>query len=289
MEVIPQLFVNGILAASLYALVAGGVAFVHATTRIFHLAHGVVVVAAGYAFWWMWESLHWPYLVAAVFALLVAVLLGAIMHFAAYEPLRRRGAKGISYLLATLAMLIFGQNAIRAIFGSAPKTFSLEPIVWHIGSVTVTSVEVWSVIITLVLLTLFLFVVRLSKLGKAMRATADQETVAEILGIDTARIRLTCFLLSSLLSAPAGILMGLMFNLDPEMGTLLVVKGFAASVIGGTGLMSGALLGSLGIGLIEQAAVWFWGAGWRNAASFILLFIFLLVRPQGILGRRRSP
>jgi branched-chain amino acid transport system permease protein len=289
MEVVPQLIVNGILIAALYALVAAGVAFVYATTRIFHLAHGVVVVASGYAFWWMFVALKWPGWTAAVFALAVAVGAGALMHLLVYEPLRRRGAKGISYLIVTLAMLILGQNVIRVIFGSAPKTFPIQPDVWTIGSVTITTLEGWSLVIVAGLLTFFIWFVRATRLGKAMRATADNEMVAEILGIDTAKTRLTCFFLSSLLSAPAGILLGLQFNLDPDMGVLLVVKGFAASVIGGVGLLGGALLGSLGIGFIEQAAVWFWGSGWRNAATFLVLFLFLLIRPEGLLGRRRAP
>ena len=90
------------------------------------------------------------------------------------------------------------------------------------------------------------------------------------------------------MAAATGILLGLEFNLDPNMGVLLAVKGFAAAVIGGAGSFGGAIIGSLTIGLVEQGVVWFWGAGWRNAATFIILFIFLLFKPSGLFGNKRE-
>lgn len=283
-----QIILNGLVVASLYALVAVGLSFLYATSRIFHLAHGVVVVGAGYAFWWglARAGLHWA--LAALLAMFAAALLGLLMNDLVYERLRSRGAKGLGYLIATLALLMLGAGLIQLVFGAQPRTFQIEQRIFAFGEVRLTSIDALAIGIGAALVLAFFAITRFTKFGKAMRATADNETVAEIVGIPTRSVRRRAFLLASLLAAAAGILIGLEFNLDPQMGIAYAVFGFTAAVVGGVGSVGGAILGSLLIGLFEQGVVWFIGAGWRNAATFILLFIFLLVRPQGIFGMPRT-
>jgi branched-chain amino acid transport system permease protein len=288
MVIVLQLAINGILAAAIYGLIAGGLSFLYATTKIFHLAHGVVVLFGGYVFWWAWIAMEWPASVAAICALLFAAASGVLMNELVYEVLRRRGTKGLGYLIATLALLMLGTSIILAVFGAAPRTFQFQTRTFDFGGITITALQLWSLVIVIVLLGLFFWITKYTKFGKAMRATADNEVVAEVLGVNTRNIRRLAFLLSSILAAAAGILIGLEFNLDPNMGVLLAVKGFAAAVLGGVGSFGGALVGALMIGGLEQAAVWFWGSGWRNAVTFILLFVFLLFRPQGLFGTRRE-
>ena len=288
MEIFLQIIVNGILTASLYALVAGGLSFLYATTKIFHLAHGVVTLGAGYTFWWLWISLGWHPLAAVLGALVMAVLVGLLTNELVYEILRRKGTKGLGYLIAALALLILGTGFILALFGGAPKTFQFQTQTFAFGDVHLTVLQLWTIVIALLLLGAFFYLSKYTKLGKAMRATADNEIVAQILGVNTRNIRRLAFILSSILAAAAGILLGLEFNLDPNMGVLLTLKGFAAAVIGGVGSLGGAILGSLIIGVGEQFVVWFLTAGWRNAVTFILLFIFLLFKPTGLLGERRE-
>ncbi|MBI2034026.1 MAG: branched-chain amino acid ABC transporter permease [Candidatus Liptonbacteria bacterium] len=288
MEVILQILINGILAASVYGLIAGGLSFLYATTKIFHLAHGVVVVGGGYAFWWAAAKLGWPMWAAVIFALIVSALAGVAMNEFVYEVLRKKGTKGLGYLIATLALLTLGTAVVLALFGAAPKTFNFETSSHEALGVVVTTLQFWIIATSALLLGIFYWTQKFTKFGKAMRATADNETVAEVLGIDTKRIRRSAFALSSILAAAAGILIGLEFNLDPNMGVLLAVKGFAASVIGGVGSFGGAIIGSLIIGIVEQVVVWFGGAGWRNAATFLILFLFLLFKPSGLFGSKRE-
>src|SRR5690349_2260398 len=108
MSIVLQLAINGILAAAIYSLIAGGLSFLYATTRIFHLAHGVVVVMGGYAFWAALTLWHWEAVLAGAFAIAVAAVVGVAMNELVYEVLRWRGAKGVSYLISTLALLLFG-------------------------------------------------------------------------------------------------------------------------------------------------------------------------------------
>jgi len=287
MSVFLQVVLNGILAAVLYALISGGISFLYATTRIFHLAHGVVVLAGGYAFWYALDVFRASILVAAFFALAVSAILGVLINELVYETLRRRGARGISFLIATMAVLVIGTALILMIFGAAPKTFDFQTAVHDFFGAYITTLQVWMIVIGVAFLAFYFWVTVKTKFGKAMRATADNEMVAEILGVDTKNIRRYAFALSSALAAAAGILIGLEFNLDPNMGIILAVKGYAAAVIGGVGSFAGALLGALIIGLTEQGVVWYFGAGWRNASTFIVLFLFLLLRPSGILGNKQ--
>jgi branched-chain amino acid transport system permease protein len=276
------------LAAALYALIAGGLSFLYATTRIFHLAHGVVVMAGGYAFWYATQVLHWEMFLAGLFSIATAAALGVLMNELVYEVLRRRGARGISYLIATLALLLFGTACILLLFGAAPHTFHFQTRSLEWGGAYVTLLQLWMIGIAVILLSAYGAIVYGTKFGKAMRATADNEMVAEILGIPTHRIRIYAFALSSVLAAAAGVLIGLEFNLDPNMGIFLAIQGFAAAVIGGVGSFGGALLGALILGGIQQAAVWYLGAGWRHAVTFLLLFLFLIFVPSGIVRRNRT-
>lgn len=288
MDIILQVILNGILVAALYALLAGGLSFLYSTTKIFHLAHGVVAVGASYAFWWLWIGVGWHPVLALFFSVLVAAVTGFLMNELVYERLRRHGAKGLGYLIATLALLMLGTGIILALFGAAPKTFRVETATLAFGEVNITVLQVWTIVISIILLGIFFSITKFTKFGKAMRATADNETVAEVLGIDTKKIRRWAFILVSVLAAAAGILNGLEFNLDPNRGVILAVFGFAGAVIGGVGNLGGAILGSLLIGMLEQGVVWFLGAGWRNAVVFILLFVFLLLKPEGLLGQRKQ-
>lgn len=284
MDIAIQLFLNGLLTASFYALVASGLALVYATSKIFHLAHGVVIVAAGYLFWWLTRVGHAPVTVSLVASVLAAGLIGLAMNELVYEPLRRRGTRGLGYLIATLALLLLGTGLILLLFGAAPRTFALPSRVLELGSVRLTLLQLGILATTAVLLAAAYVIQRHTRLGKAMRATADHSVVAEVLGINTRSVRRAVFFLTALWAAPAGILLGLEFNLDPNQGILLAVLGYASLVIGGVGRFAGPLVGALVLGQAEQLAVWYGGAGWKHAIAFILLFVFLLVRPHGIVG-----
>ena len=288
MAIILQIILNGLLLSTVYGLLAAGISFLYSTSRIFHLAHGIAALGAGYAFWWVWVGLGFHPAIAALFAVLVVALAGFIMNEYVYEYLRKRGAKGLGYLIATLALLMLGTGFIFLLFGAAPKTFNFQTSVLEWRGVTITVFQIWMVIIAILLLAAFDWITRFTKFGKAMRATADNETVAEVLGIDTKTVRRKAFVLASILAAAAGILYGIEFGLDANRGVTFAVFGFTAAVVGGVGSFRGAVLGSVIIGIFEQVVVWYSGGGFRNAAVFILLFLFLLFRPEGIFGTKRT-
>lgn len=288
MSIFLQILLNGLVLSAIYGLVAAGLSFLYATSKIFHLAHGVVVIGAGYSFWWVFESLRLHWLFALVFATICALFVCYLMNELVYEKLRARGAKGLGYLIATLALLMLGTGVIQLLFSSQPRTFQIEPRVFEWNDIRITSIQLITLVLSALLLVTFYFITKRTRFGKAMRATADNETVAEVLGINTKKIRRLAFLLSSVLAAAAGILIGLEFNLDPAMSVTFAVVGFTAAVIGGVGSLGGAIAGSLIIGVLEQGVVWYLGSGWRNAVTFILLFIFLLIKPSGLFGIKKQ-
>ena len=286
MAIVLQLFVNTLVTAAMYALVASGLSFIYATCRVFHLAHGFTVAVGAFAFWLVVANRGGVMWLGALAAVIAAVIVGTIMNEVVYERLRAKKVKGSGVLVATIALLMFGGAFLQAIFGAQPKTLGVETMIIHLGPASMTQLQLGIILTAIILLTLLALFLRYTKFGKAMRATADNEIVAEVLGIKTRLVRRLTFAIGSALGAVAGVAMALEFNADPNMGVMAAIKGFTAVVIGGAGSMAGVLLGSVILGGAEQAAVWFAGSGWKNAVAFVLLFVFLLIRPRGIFGRK---
>jgi branched-chain amino acid transport system permease protein len=287
MEIILQLIVNTVVAGSVYALIASGLSFNYATTRIFHHAHGAVIALTGFIFWWLLEVAGVSSVFSGFLALSASVALGLIMNEVVYEPLRARKTKGLGFLVAAIALLMLGNAFILLVFGATPRSLGVETPVYDLFGARISLLQIIVIIAALAALVALAAILKCTRLGKAMRAVSDNETVAEVLGVRSRSIRRATFALSSVLGGMAGIMIALEFNLDPTMAILIAVRGYAAMVIGGVGLMSGAILGSIVLAASEQAAVWYLGAGWKIAAAFVLLFVFLMVRPSGILGVKK--
>jgi branched-chain amino acid transport system permease protein len=254
---------------------------------VFHLAHGTVIVISAYVFWWLWVVQGWHPVLAGIGSCVVAALVGLGMNEFVYEPLRKRKTKGLGYMVASIAMLEFGGAFVLAVFGSQPRSLGVETTVYTFLDARISALQIFILILAVVLLALTAWILKKTRFGKAMRATADNEEVAEILGVKTRSVRRMTFAIGSVLGAVAGIMTALEFNVDPNMGVNIALKGFTAMVMGGVGSMPGALAGSALLGGVEQGAVWYWGSGWKNAMAFVLLFVFLLVRPQGMFGRKK--
>ena len=286
MDVVFQLAVNALITAAIYALAASGLTFIYATTRIFHLAHGAVVALGAFLFWYTGFKLGLPFALAALLTCMGCAIVGVLMNELIYEPLRRRKAKGFAMLVATIAMLTLGNAALLAIFGSGPKSANLHPAIWTFGSVNITSVQTAAIITSAVLLAALALFIRSTKFGQAMRATADNEMVASILGINPAFIRRLTFIIGSALGGVAGIFLFLELNADPNMGLMIAIRAFTAIVIGGAGSMEGAISGSMLLASVEQGGSWFLGAAWKDSVGFVMLFLFVLIRPSGIFGKK---
>jgi branched-chain amino acid transport system permease protein len=187
-------------------------------------------------------------------------------------------------------MLILMESLILIFFGADVKTIGFIKVakgLEFLGAI-ITPLQIFIVITSFVLLLGLWAFMKKTKIGKAMRAVSDNKDVAEVVGISSERIYNWVFAIGSAVAGIAGILVALEQNLEPTMGTGLVIKGFTGAIIGGIGSVPGAILGSFFLGFAENLGIWFLPSGYKDAIAFVILFIFLLFRPKGILGIRRG-
>ena len=207
-----------------------------------------------------------------------------------FKALVKRKTSNVILLMASFALLIFFESLILMLFGADVKTIGLIKIakgLEFLGAI-ITPLQIVIIAVSLVLLVLLYFFMKRTKIGKAMRAVADNKDVAEVVGISSEKIYSWSFIIGSAIAGIAAILVGLEQNLEPMMGTNLMIKGFTGAIIGGIGSVPGAVLGSFLLGLAENFGIWFLPSGYKDAIAFVILFIFLLFRHQGILGIKRD-
>lgn len=286
MSIFLQLLFNGIIAGSIYALIASGFSLIYSANRFVHFAHGSVAAFGGYMVFLFFTRLGIRFPLAAVLAIVGAMLLGGIIFSLVYQPLQRRGSSNAILLIAGLGLMILIDNTLLLTFGASVKTINLLTIGkgMEIFGAIITPLQLVIVITSLILLTLLFLFVNKTKQGKIMRAVADNAELASISGINITRVQLMGFLVGSGMAGIAGILIGLEQNLEPIMGVQLIVKGFTGAIIGGITSLPGSVLGSYLLGLVENFGIWYLPSGYKDAIAFTLLLLFLLVRPNGILG-----
>lgn len=288
-SLIAQSFANALIAGAIYALVASGFSLIYSTCKFIHFAHGATVLLGAYFFYFLVISGVNAYL-GIVLAIVFSSLFGVAMNALIYERMRVKKAGAAALLIASLVILFFFEAFILAIFGADVKSFRFKWISKVISLPGATITRLHLIIIAssiLIFLSLFLFLKK-TKQGKAIRAVADNREIAEILGISSKRIYGLSFFIGSALAGVAGILFGLDQNLKPTMGSTLMIKGFTAAVVGGVSSPPGSVLGGFLIGIAENFGVIFLPSGYKDAIGFLTLFIFLIFKPEGILGIKRG-
>jgi len=277
---------NGLIAGSIYALIALGFAVIYRTVKFFHFAHGVVYAAGAYLAYSFVISLGINPIISFFLAAILAGVIGVLIDRLVYKPLRKRKAPNLVFLIASFGIFIFIQNLLQLIYGAQILTIRTGPVEegHHFLGAVITDTQILILIASLVLcLGLWLFVKK-TKLGKAMRAVADDRIAASVVGINPERIILAAFAIGSALAGAAGILISLETNIDPTMGMNAILKGIIASIIGGIGSIPGAMFGGLFLGIAENLGIWKISAGWKDCIAFVILIVFLLFRPGGIMG-----
>ncbi|MBA7688783.1 High-affinity branched-chain amino acid transport system permease protein LivH [subsurface metagenome] len=281
-----QLVINGIIVGAIYSLIALGFTVIYRTVKFFHFAHGVVYAAGAYIAYTFAISLGINATISFFLALILAGLLGIIIDRLAYKPLRKHKAPNLVFLIASFGIFIFIQNLLQLIYGAQILTIRTWPVKegHHFLGAVITDTQILILAASAALcLGLWLFVKK-TKLGKAMRAVADDPLAASVVGINPERIILAAFAIGSALAGAAGILISLETNIEPTMGMNAILKGIIASIIGGIGSISGAMFGGLFLGIAENLGIWKISAGWKDCIAFVILIVFLLFRPGGIMG-----
>jgi len=290
MAIFTQLLVNGLIAGAIYALVAAGFSLIYSVCKFVHFAHGAVIAFSAYFLYFLFSTLGLNFAFSVVLAIIFASLLGLLVNQVVYKQLRKRKASNVILLISGFALLILFESLILLLFGADVKTIGYLKIAkgLEVLGAIITPLQIVIILTSLVLLFLLFFFMKKTKMGKAMRAVADNKEVAEIVGISSEKIYNWSFIIGSAIAGVAAILVGLEQNLEPVMGTSLMIKGFTAAIIGGIGSVPGAILGSYLLGFAENFGIWYLPSGYKDAIAFVILFIFLLFRPQGILGIKKG-
>ncbi|MFA5291850.1 MAG: branched-chain amino acid ABC transporter permease [Phycisphaerae bacterium] len=284
--------INGLIIGSIYTLIAVGFVLIYRTVRFFHFAHGAVYAAGAYL---AYSVLRIAFsesnsLVALILAVLGGVIgagiIGVLIDRMIYKPLRRKKAPNLVFLIASFGVFIFVQNFLQLIYGAQILTIRTGPVKEgrHFLGAIITDIQIMILIVSVSLCVALWLFIKYTKLGKAMRAVADDPMAASIVGINPERIILAAFAIGSALAGAAGILISLETNIEPTMGMNAILKGIIASIIGGIGSIPGAMLGGLFLGLAENLGIWKISAGWKDCIAFVILIVFLLLRPGGIMG-----
>ncbi|MCE5263323.1 MAG: branched-chain amino acid ABC transporter permease [Deltaproteobacteria bacterium] len=281
-----QTVVNGILAGCIYALFAMGLTLIYGVLNFVNFAHGELIMWGAYfLFLAMGEPLALPLYAAVPAALGMTALLGAAMDFAVFRPLRR--ANRLTLLIAAIGLSFFLRNAAQLFFGAEVRTYGFEiKQGYRWLGVSLTPQQLAIIVISVICIFSVYLLFFKSRMGKSMRALADNLDLARISGIHTWKVILSAWIISSLLAGVGGILMALDTNLNPEMGVVNLIKAFAATLIGGVGSLWGALIGGLIIGLAENIAVLYISPGYKDAVAFVIMVIILLARPYVVAGKR---
>ncbi|HYE17557.1 MAG TPA: branched-chain amino acid ABC transporter permease [Tepidisphaeraceae bacterium] len=279
---------NGLCKGAVFGIVGLGFGMIYTTTRVFHIAHAGVYVLTGYLLHLGLAHWNWPLAVSIPVALLGAVVAGAFTDWAVYQPLARRSASGAVVLISSLGVQIVFENAIALAFGNqavATRTGVDQTVM--IGSIVLTYAQVAQLVAGGGLsLGLWLFL-KYSRAGQVCRAVADDETLAAVLGVRIARVRLMAFAVGSIFAGIGSVLISLDVGIDPHDGFPAVLAAAVACIVGGLRKFLAPMAGGLALGLAQSVVVWQTSAKWEQAVTFGVLIVFLLVRPQGLFGVRR--
>jgi ABC-type branched-subunit amino acid transport system permease subunit len=281
--------VNGLAVGNIYALVAVGLALIFGVAGLINFAHGSVYMAGAYVGWLCVTRLGLPLWAALPAAAAASALLGAAIE---RFGLRGLGDKArIAPLLATIGISLVLDQLAQLIFGPFPQAFPspLPPDRIPLGGVSVGYLDLLIAAVSLGSgLALWAFL-RFSRLGWAVRATAQDRDAAQQMGVDVHRVNQITFAAASALGGVAGVLVGMYYgSVFPTMGFQATLKGFAAALLGGLGSVPGAIVGSLLLGLIESFGVDALGSSYRNLFAFAILIGVLVLRPGGLFGDRRG-
>ena len=282
-----QVLFAGLALGAIYALVALGFVLIIRATNVVNFAQGDFAMLGGFAMV-AFLGCGLPYWICILLALLVMGLFGIVFNLGVYYPLRHRSF--LPVIISTLGASIFLQNTVLYFFGPQPKpmarVFKTQGI--EVGGVFMDTQYLVILGVTAVAVAFQYFLFERTLLGKKLQATSQDKDMARLVGIPVAAMIAFTFVYSAILGGIAGILVSPVLFVSIGMGSIIALKAFSATIIGGFGDVTGAIVGGLLLGVVESFGAQYISVPYKDAFAFLLLFIFLLVRPQGIFGEKIS-
>jgi branched-subunit amino acid ABC-type transport system permease component len=290
MSVFAQFAVNGIVAGSVYALIALGFALIFTASRVFHFAHGGVYTISAFAGYTALVTFKLGIVAGFLAAIAVAAIIGVLINILLYEPMKTGGVSPFVAMISSFGVLIIITHITAMIWGSNPVVLSRggQTTVYHFGAIYTTDAQLLIVGFAAALaLALFVFF-RHMRLGIAIRAMGNDSELAEVVGMPARRLRNISFMVGSALVGVSAMLIGLNVGIiDFNMGMDIILMATVAMIIGGLGNVGAAAGGGFVLGLIQNIAIWKIESKWQMALSFAILIVVLLFKPSGLFGEKR--
>ena len=276
-----QTIISGLSLGSIFALIALGYTMVYGIAKMLNFAHGDIIMIGAYTGIITVAQMGLPPLFAVLFSILLCALLGVLIEFLAYKPLRQ--APPLSVLITAIGVSYFLQNLALLLFGSQQMAY---PTLIRLGQVSVGGVTILTLLVTALIMVVLSFFINHTRLGKAMRAVSEDKAAASLMGISVNRTISITFAIGSALAAVASIFYGMSYvYIKPTTGAMPGIKAFTAAVFGGIGSVPGAMLGGILLGIIEQLSKTYISTLWADAIVFGVLVLVLVVKPTGLLGK----
>ncbi|HHV37995.1 MAG TPA: branched-chain amino acid ABC transporter permease [Tepidimicrobium sp.] len=288
MEQLLQQLINGLSLGSIYALIALGYTMVYGIINLINFAHGEIYMVGAYVGFALTTFLGLGFLPALISSMLICSLLGMLIEKVAYKPMRN--STRIAALITAISVSLFLQYTMM--YFARPDTRTFPNIITNRklsflnGSIILDVKNIYIILITAVLMVALQYVVHKTKIGKAMRAVSIDKEAAELMGINVDQVISFTFAIGSALAGAAGVLVGVYYNtINPLMGATPGLKAFVAAVLGGIGIIPGAVFGGFFLGMTETMVSAYGGSVFKDAIAFAILILVLLVKPNGLLGK----
>jgi branched-subunit amino acid ABC-type transport system permease component len=290
-NVLAQFIFNGIVAGSVYALIALGFALIFTASRVFHFAHGGVYTIAAFAGYTAMVLLDLGLVAGFATATATGALLGVAINATLYEPMKAGGVSPFVSMICSFGLLIIFSNLTAILWGSNPTVLTPggRATIYQIGPVFTTGPQLQILAFTVVLAILLWMFFRYVRLGIAIRAMGNDSELAEVVGMPSKLLRHISFAVGSGLVGISSMLIG--FNvgiIDFNMGFDIILMATIAMIIGGLGNVGAAAAGGFVLGVVQNVAIWKIESKWQLAISFTILILVLLLRPSGLFGERAS-
>ncbi len=285
MEWIQQL-VNGISLGSIYALIALGYTMVYGIIKLINFAHGDVFMIGAFIGFYAIAKWELGFLPALLLAMAVCAIFGVLIERIAYK--RLRNATRIAALITAIGVSLLIEYTTIFFRGAQPAAYPevIKNTTFEVFGVQISSTSILILSVSIVLMILLQFIVHKTKIGKAMRAVSHDADAARLMGINVDNTISATFAIGSALAGAAGVIFGVYYTkIDPLMGVIPGVKAFIAAVLGGIGIIPGAMVGGMLLGVVESFVSALGFSLWRDAAAFVILILILIFRPSGIFGK----
>ena len=268
--------INGLSLGSIYALIALGYSMVYGIILLLNFAHGDIIMVGAYMSWFVMSQLGLGPVAAVCASIITCTVLGVVIEKIAYTPLR--GAPRISLLITAIGVSFFLEYTTELLLGSGAK---------GLGDVNLGLTAIITLTVTVASMLVLSFLVRQTKLGKAMRAVSEDMDAARLMGVNVNSTISFTFAVGSALAGIGSVLYCCSYpQATPTMGSMLGLKAFVAAVLGGIGSIPGAMIGGIAIGLCESFVSAIGLSAWRDAVTFAILILVLLIKPTGFMGRK---